>query len=149
MRRLLYLAVVLVFLAITGLAMVRVVESEEFISRRRLMQVEIGMTRDQVRSQMSTPPIVDDPEYPLADVWRIGDLHWLIVSYGTEQDVAVEKRLERLAFDEGVLGRLLEAAGFPKAADSQRGMSSFEFKHLARSRTCWRRDRVIRHQGNA
>jgi hypothetical protein len=46
MRRLLYLALILVLLAITGLAFVRVTSSSAYVARDRFMRIHEGMTRE-------------------------------------------------------------------------------------------------------
>jgi hypothetical protein len=75
MRRLLYLALILVLLAITGLAFVRVTESGAYVARVRAMQLRQGMPREDVHQIMADLPQVS------SDSWQVSGGYGIMVCY--------------------------------------------------------------------
>jgi hypothetical protein len=128
MRRLLYLAVALVLLALTGLVFVRITAADAFVARQRVSQIRPGMTVREVRQLMSDVPAERAHLGFPTDGWEISDRYWLTVDYtmdnkgplplegpDLEKAYVVESQLH--CSNHGTLDRILEWLGYPKAIE--------------------------------
>jgi D-lyxose ketol-isomerase len=122
MRRMAYVAVVLVMLALLGLGLLRVTSSSAYVARVRLMQIKPGMSRAQVRRVMTD--LAPSHRHWIEDEWQIGQ-YTLSVRYvfhepenegGKESDIVETSGLSsRSPHEHGDrLDRFLEYLGMPK-----------------------------------
>jgi hypothetical protein len=111
MRRLLYLALPLVLLALTGLVFVRVTNSGAYVARCICMEIHVGLARDQVRRTMADFPGLIDDAGPV-DTWNIGDDYVLGVGY--ENDRVISWTFQAIR-EESLIDMILEWLGYPKA----------------------------------
>jgi hypothetical protein len=129
-RRLLYLAVALVLMALTGLAFVRVIGSSEFVARQKVKQIHVGMLRSDVDRVMVGIPYavtiggINPWHVHREDVWNIGGVYLLTVEYNwmlhsedepwDDMEVTYVK-LQRLG-ERSKLDRFLECLGYARVS---------------------------------
>jgi hypothetical protein len=82
MRRLLYLALALTLLALTGLVYVRIASTPAYLARTRLGKLQPGISREEVQRVMAErkPSLLSDPERWM-DCWHIADGYFIIAEY--------------------------------------------------------------------
>lgn len=121
MRRLLYLALVLVLLALIGLVFVRVTSSGAYVARSLAAHIHHGMTRAEVEQLLAGLPKDDVPwKERWCEIWVFEEGRYRLTVYfdDSEPDLArepvshayVDKRGEADFAD-----RVLEFLGFAKA----------------------------------
>jgi hypothetical protein len=121
MRRLLYLAVALALLALTGLAFLRVTSSGAYVARSRLARIREGMSRELVLEMMQDVNSMEGFDrspmnYNWGDCWQTGGGYSLHVIYSTDDQ---KKRSVGLAWVEGpteetAMDRALDFLGYPR-----------------------------------
>jgi hypothetical protein len=127
MRRLLYFALALVFLALTGLVFVRVTTSPAFASRSLKARIHKGMTQEEVHRlfgrepndtihELGWPGQVGNYRSAVIEHWRFSGDYVVSVVYApgaeTVDNATFHKLSQKTMFD-----RMLESLGYPVSPD--------------------------------
>ena len=115
MRRLLYLALALVLLALIGLAFLRVKDSPAYAARAWASRVEPGMGREEVLQLFGEPSaskLFVAPAPPRIDFWEIDANHELWVYYESMGgSLRVRSAMAVVAPEESLLDKILDIVG--------------------------------------
>jgi hypothetical protein len=117
MRRLLYLALALVLLALTGLVFVRVTNTGAYVARSRAMRIQAGMSREEVRQIMADfgKALKWSEDEDSSDSWLLPDGYCLGVSYcySVQRRLGVSEAHIWRREEPDSLDRVLEFLGYP------------------------------------
>ena len=120
MRRLLYLALALVLLALAGLVFVRVTRSPAVVARLRSAPIRWGLPRERVHELLADLPLKKIRGY---DSWEVGGGYRLVVGYALKYYALNENVIEatatgvqiRCSSPRTLLDEALEFIGYPEA----------------------------------
>jgi hypothetical protein len=119
MRRLLYLALAVVLLALTGLVFVRVTNSGAYVARSRLGRLQQGMAREDVLGVMDGLQTIGfNNESHRIEAWRCGEGYMLYVYY--DKVYSDDQRLQAAFLggpspeDVRIVDRILDMLAYPR-----------------------------------
>jgi len=117
-RRLIYVALALILLTLSGLTWLRISRSHACIARAQFAQIHEGMSREQVLALMADAPGASCRLSESYDVWLFGENYCISVEYDRVEphggNHVVERRFDQVA-QKSPLDRMLEAIGYPES----------------------------------